>query len=284
MGKVLLIGINGNVGRYVYEALVGMNQQIIGAVTSVEKSMGKYNEAELYEFDFLDQSTFSKALHKVDRVFLMRPPHLGNPSQMYPFIDEIQKRNIKLLVFLSLMGVENNPVPPHYKIEKYIQEAGIAYCHIRPGFFMQNISGVHGKEIKDDNIIFIPAGKSKCSFIDTKDIGYAVAKVLSEYEKHTYSTYTITGQEALDYFQVADVLTEVLNRNITYSNPSWFKFRQYMIHKRKLDKNMVNIMIMLYFMTRLGTASGIYSDYEKITGKKPRTFREFAFENKFAWL
>ena len=116
MNKILLTGINGNVGMYIYESLVGMNQDIVGAVTSLEKCKDKFNEADLCEFDFLDKSTFSKALADVDRVFLMRPPHLGNPLQLYPFIDAMREKNIKLVVFLSLMGVDNNPVSPHYKI------------------------------------------------------------------------------------------------------------------------------------------------------------------------
>lgn len=280
MGKVLVTGINGNVGTYVYESLMKMNQEVLGAVTSVTKSKDRYKDIELVEFDFLNKDTFSNALKNVDRVFIMRPPHLGDPQDLYHFIDAMKEKDIKLVVFLSLMGIERNPIPPHYKIEKYIEKVGIPYCHIRPGFFMQNLSGVHAEEIKKNNEIFIPAGKSKCSFIDAKDIGYAIAKILSEYTKHQNTAYTITGSEALNYYQAAEILSGVLNRKITYSKPSWIKFRQYMIHKRKLDKKVVNVMVMLYFMTRLGTANAVHNDFEKLTGNKPRTFKQFAEENK----
>lgn len=284
MGKILVTGITGNVGRYVYEELINLKQDVIGAVTSIAKSKNKFNDIPLTEFNFLNRDTFDGALKDVDRVFLMRPPHVGNPEDLYPFIDAMKSNNIKLVAFLSLMGIEKNPIPPHYKIEKYIEKVGIPFCHIRPGFFMQNLSDVHAKEIKESSNIFIPAGKSKCSFIDTKDIGYSIAKVLSEYLSHQNTTYTITGGETLDYYQVADILSEVLERKVVYSKPSWFRFRQYMVNQRKLDKKMVNVMVMLYFMTRLGTASAVHRDYEKITGKKPRTFRQFAEENINVWL
>lgn len=284
MGSVLITGINGNVGTYVYESLVKMNQDIVGAVTSISKSKNKFKDTKLVEFDFLNKNTYEEALEGVDRVFLMRPPHLGQPQDLYPFIDYMREKGIELVVFLSLMGVEKNTIPPHHKIEKYIEGVGIPHCHIRPGFFMQNLSGIHANEIKESNNIFIPAGGSKCSFIDAKDIGYAIAKILSEYTLHQNTEYTITGQEALDYYQAADILSEVLGRKIIYSKPSWLSFRQYMIYHRKLDKKMVNVMIMLYFMTRLGTASAIHSDYQKITGDAPRTFKQFAKENINAWL
>lgn len=284
MGKVLITGITGNVGMYVYEYLAKMNSDIVGAVTSIAKSKDRFKDVELVEFDFINPETYGKALDGVDRVFLIRPPHLGKPEDLYPFIDAMKEKNIKLVVFLSLMGVENNPVPPHHKIEKYIEKAEIPYCHIRPGFFMQNLSGVHAKEIKDNGEIFIPAGRSKCSFIDTKDIGYATGKILSEYEKHKNTAYTITGSEALDYFQIADILSEILDRKITYSKPSWIRFRRYLIKERNLDKKMVNVMVMLYFMTRLGTAKNVHDDFQKIMGTGPRPFREFAEENKGCWM
>lgn len=285
MCRVLTTGITGNVGNYIYKALSEMNVDVVGAVTSVAKSKDNFSGSiELVEFDFLDKTTFDGALKDVDRVFLMRPPHLGKPQELYPFIDAMYQRKVKLVVFLSLMGVEKNPVPPHHKIEKYIEKVGLPHCHIRPGFFMQNLTGIHAKEIKEESNIFIPAGKSKCSFIDTQDIGFAIAKILAQPLHHQNTAYTITGEESLDYYQIAEMLSEVLNRKITYSNPSWIRFRQYMIDKRKLNKSMVNVMVILYFLTRLGTASAVHNDFEKITGKRPRSFKRFAEENANAWL
>lgn len=284
MARVLVTGITGNVGTYVYEELLERHQAVTGAVSYVPKAKDKYRDAELVGFDFLDKNTFERALYEVDRVFLMRPPQLGNSEDMYPFIDAMKEKNVKLVVFLSLMGIEKNPVPPHYKIEKYIEKMGLPYCHIRPGFFMQNLSGVHAEEIKENQKILIPAGKSKCSFIDAKDIGQVIAKVLSDYALYQNTSFTVTGSEALDYYQVADILSEVLNQKVTYAKPSWIRFRRHMIKVRQLDKKLVNVMVMLYFMTRLGTASAVHSDFETIMGYKPRTLKQFAEDNKLAWM
>ncbi|WP_286010110.1 NmrA family NAD(P)-binding protein [Clostridium sp. Marseille-Q2269] len=231
------------------------------------------------DFDFKDKTTFHKALKDVDRVFLMRPPHLGKPDDLYPFIDEIKAHNIKLVSFLSLMGVENNTIPPHHKIEKYIEKLEIPYAHVRPGLFMQNLSGIHSVEIREKNEIFIPAGKSKTSFIDAADIGLATAILLHEPEKYKNTAHTITGSEALDYFQIAEILTGVTGRKITYLRPGYLKYRSYYINKRGLDKTYVNVTVALYFMTRMGTAKEVTNCFYKLTGRKPRTFEEFAIDN-----
>lgn len=284
MGKVLITGISGNVGIAVYESLLNLKEKVVGGVTNLEKYQGKFEGAELVRFNFQDVGTFEQALEGVDRVFLMRPPNLGKPEDLYPFIDAMKQKDIKLVVFLSLMGIEKNTIPPHHKIEKYIEQAGLSYCHIRPGFFMQNLTGIHAYEIKEFNEIFIPAGKSSCSFIDTKDIGEAIAVVLANDDQHQNSAYTLTGEESLDYYQIAKLLSEVLHRDISYKAPSFIRFWFSMVFSRRIPMNMANVMVMLYFMTRLGTGSPIFYDFEKITGKKPRSFKDFAEENRKEWL
>ncbi len=281
MGKILVTGATGNVGKHVIASLLDMGETVLaGIVTMSEHKIVEVDRrAECVLFDFMDEATFRSALDDVDRVFLMRPPHLGKPEDLRPFIGAMKESNIKLVSFLSLMGVENNPIPPHHKIEKYIEGADIPYAHVRPGFFMQNLTGIHLNEIQDKGEIFIPAGKSKCSFIDAQDIGHAVAVLLANPDKYRNTAHTITGSESLDYYQISEILTKILGRKIVYKHPSILAYRRHMIDVRGIDKGYVNVTIMLYLMTRLGTAKKITDDFEKLTGKQPRTFDTFAKEN-----
>ena len=278
--KVMVTGATGNVGAYVINALINMGEQVVAADINVNKAMELFNEAvEAVFFDFTDSKSFEKALEGVDRVFLMRPPHLGKPEDLYPFIDFMKEKGIELVSFLSLMGVENNTIPPHHKIEKYIEQSGLPFAHIRPSFFMQNLSGVHSVEIKERDEIFIPAGNSKTSFIDAADIGLAAAILLHEPERFKNTAHTITGPEALDYYQVAEILTKVTGRKIRYAKPGFLKYRGHYIKKRKLDKGYVNVTVALYFMTRMGTAKEVSKGFYELTGKSPRTLEEFAGDN-----
>ncbi len=278
--KILVTGASGNVGINVVYELLKMNENVVAAGTNIEKLQKIFgHKVGFVEFDFNRPETFENALIDVDRIFLMRPPQLGKPEDIYPFLDIAQKKSIKLISFLSLMGIEKNTIPPHYKIEKYIEKLNIPYAHIRPGFFMQNLSGIHSDEIRKFNKIFVPAGKSKTSFIDTKDIGLAIATVLHNPEKHKNTAYTITGSEALDNYQVANILSDVTGRKIYYDKPGFLKYRKYYINERGFDKEYVNVTVALYFMTRLGTAKAITKEFYNLTGKYPKTLEEFAKEN-----
>jgi uncharacterized protein YbjT (DUF2867 family) len=278
--KILVTGASGNVGTYVVKELLKMGEKVVAAGTDTIKLKNSFGAmVDVIQLDFTNALTFEHALANVDRVFLMRPPHLGKPQDLYPFIDAMRAKGIKLVSFLSLMGVENNPIPPHHKIEKYIESSGIPYAHIRPGFFMQNISGIHSVEIKEQNKIFIPAGRSKCSFIDASDVGLSAATLLHNPDKYRNTSHTITGSEALDYYQIAEILSTITKRKISYAKPGYLKYRNYYIKKRELDKTYVNVTIALYFMTRMGTSKKITDDFFKLTGKNPVTFEQFTIEN-----
>lgn len=285
MGKVMVTGALGNVGGYVVKYLLQRGVDVVAADINPNALAEKFGaEVSTVYFDFAKEQSFAAALKDVDRVFIMRPPHLGKPEDLKPFVETLKAQgNIQLVSFLSLIGVEKNPVPPHHKIEKYIEEAGLPYCHIRPSFFMQNISGVHAFEIKEFDRIVVPVKKALTSFIDAEDIGELTAKVLSEPEKHQNQAYAITGPEALDYYAAADILSAELGRKITYANPRPALAKKYWLEIRGLEKEYTTVMSMLYFMTRMGTAKKVTTNFEKVMGKKPQTFRQFVQKNLGAW-
>lgn len=285
MSRILITGASGNVGKYVAQYAMENGQEVTLAGTHTETLKMMFPEnAHIAFFDFTKPETFAQALQDVDRVFIMRPPHLGKPEDLKPFIDALkEKGNIQLVSFLSLIGVENNPVPPHHKIEKYIEQAGLPYCHIRPSFFMQNISGVHAFEIKHFDRIIVPVKHALTSFIDAEDIGEITAKVLSNPFRHQGTAYAITGAEAIDYWQVAKILSKELQREIIYTNPKPSLAKKYWIQIRGLDKEYCTVMGMLYMMTRLGTAKKVTTTFEDIMGKRPQTFQQFVHKNIDTW-
>lgn len=282
----MITGALGNVGGYVAKYAIENGQDVVCADIDIQALNKKFGDkTKNVYFDFTDAKTFKDALDGVDRVFIMRPPHLGKPEDLKPFIDILKDiKHIRLVSFLSLIGIERNPIPPHYKIEKYIEKAELPFCHIRPSFFMQNISGVHAFEIKEFNRIVVPVKKALTSFIDAEDIGEITAKVLSEPEKHKNKGYSITGGEAIDYNEVAKILSEELGREITYANLKPSLAKQYWIQIRGLDKEYSTVMEMLYMMTRMGTAKKVTTVYKDIMNKEPQTFRQFVRKNIKSWI
>jgi uncharacterized protein YbjT (DUF2867 family) len=284
MGQgILVTGATGNIGYFVAKMLVEQGEKVRAAVTNPHRSKNIIPESvDLVRFDFLDQSTYREALEGINRIFLVRPPVLNHPEAFYPFIDEAKRAGVKHMVFVSLLGVENNPFPPHYKIEKFIVRSGIPYTFLRPSFFMQNLHTAHRLDIQKYNDIFIPAGNAKVSFIDTRDIGEAAACILTEPDKHQNRGYSLTGPDALTYEQASHLFTKVLGRTVTYSKPSMNKFRKEMI-ARGLPKGFVNVMAILYLTTRFGMAKKVTQNFEFLLGRKPTSLEQYIRDHADYW-
>ncbi len=239
MTKILVLGGTGNIGFPLINELAQHQEiQIIAGVHHPETEAAKFaafKNVAVVRFDFLDSTTFPDALADVERVFFVRPPQLSKPKvDMFPFLDQVKAHQVKQVVFVSLIGVEKNPVTPHHKIEKRIVELGIPHTFIRPSFFMQNLNTTHLADIRDHHDLYIPAGHSKTSFIDTRDIAAVVAKCLLT-DQYLNTELEITGAKALTYDEIASIMSKILQTPIRYSQPSLFRFRKTML-KRGVKK------------------------------------------------
>lgn len=278
MDCILVIGGTGNIGFPLIRSLSEKeNVSMKIGVHDFSEAKEKFRDMKnltLVHFDFLDSSTFPEAFSGVNKVFFVRPPQLSKPKEdMLPFLTYAKQRNIQQIVFVSLIGVEKNPVAPHHKIEKMIRQLALPYTFIRPSFFMQNLNTAHQEDIKVNHDLFIPAGHSKTSFIDTRDIGDVASVCLTD-SKYLNQEVEITASEALTYDEIAKEMSSILGIKISYSQPSLLKFRHVMI-RRGIPKDYVNVMVMLYLITQLGNAKKVTNVLEKILGRPPRTIQEY---------
>jgi uncharacterized protein YbjT (DUF2867 family) len=285
---ILVTGATGNVGGDVLRGLLelgqsGAGQAVRAAVTDPSRAASILpKDANVVRFDFTDPSTFGPALECMTRVFLMRPPIMGDPKVFQPFLEALKFCNIEQVVFLSLLGAQGNPVVPHRKLELAIEKLDIPHVFLRPSFFLQNLATTHLQDILERNDLFVPAGNGRTSFIDARDIAAVAVRALSV--PHIVNGgIDLTGSEALTYGEVATIFSEVLGRRITYSDPAPPRFGLEM-RKRGMKAAFVNIMILIYTTNRLGLAARVTHDVERILGRKPLSVHEFVEDFKDVFI
>lgn len=281
MGKILVTGATGNVGAEVVKTLELANQETIATVVK-QDDLKKFPTNKAVVFDFADSNTWEPALEGVDRVFLMRPPAIADvKTYLFPFIDLVLQKDIKHIVFLSLQGVSFNPLTPHFKVEKYLMRKKAPYTFLRPNFFMQNLSTFYKDGIAQHDEMFLPAGKGRTAFVDVRDIGAAAAKVFTA-TGHIGKAYTLSGSESLDYYQVAEILSNELGRTITYLNPSVAEYVE-RLRANGSPEEFIKVQKMLYFVVRHSFSSGTKSDIVKLLGREPIEFKQFAHDYAHIW-
>ena len=279
---ILVTGATGTVGSRVLADLADRDVTVRAALRNPEREQAALPEGvEWVEFDFERPETWGAAFEGVDALFLMRPPAITRVSEaILPAIDAAERVGVEHVVVLSVLGAEKNPILPHRKIEKHVLDTGLDWTFLRPSFFMQNLVQTHREEIRDGEIV-VPAGSGETSFVDAADIAAVAATALAE-PGHEGQAYDITGPEALTYHEVAQILSEVLDREISYEEPSLIEFVR---HSRRQGRDWSFVLVMagIYTTARVGLAGRVTDDVERLLGRPPRSFREWAEENTEAF-
>ena len=280
--QLLITGATGNVGQHVVELLEGTDHQVRVASRSVTGASPAAANVSAVKFDFLEPSTFEAAFQGVERMFLVRPPALGDVKrQIVPALQAANRAGVKQVVFLSLFGAEKNAWTPHRQIETFLESSSLQWTFLRASFFMQNLNTTHRPEVMERDEIFVPAGRGKTSFVDARDLAAVAAKALTE-PGHKSRAYDLTGSQALDYFEVAQIFREMLDRPIRYANPGWWRFARRM-RQRGLAWSYIVVMIGIYTTARLGWAGRVSPELEQLLGRPPITMRLFVEDHARVW-
>lgn len=204
-----VVGATGKAGSELIKFLsTQKNISIHAFVRDIEKAKRmSSDQVELRQFDFsvLDHHAFNG----IDKLFWLVP---HNEKYEKEWLNTIRSSSIKHIVLLSSI------FPDIFKLrasEILIEKSGIPYTILRPNTFMQNFNNQEKSSITKNNAFYYPADMGKTSFIDVRDIAEAAATVLLS-DDHTNQIYTLTGDESLNYYQIAEILSKACNRSIQY--------------------------------------------------------------------
>jgi uncharacterized protein YbjT (DUF2867 family) len=277
--RILVTGSTGNVGSQVVKQLSMIKDDIRAAVQSKDRAdVIKNTRAHLVEMDFNRPETFRIALEGVQKLFLLTPfvPTMVEISAK--LVDAAKREEVKHIVKQSAFGSDNlaseitmNRL--HRQVEEIIESSGIDYTFLRPTSFMQNYLG-YADSIKSQGIFYAPLADSKSSFVDVRDIAAVGVEALT-HDGHENKAYNITGPEAISNYCIANILSKITGRKITYINVSVEDARRGM-KENGMQEWTINALTELFNFQKAGRASIVSSDVEMITGRKPISFEQFA--------
>lgn len=278
MNTILVTGASGNIGKHVVSGL-----KALGTEFRIAERQSSDNPNSVF-LDLSDPTSYKSALQGVKELFLLRPPAISNTRKtLNVLINEAYSQGVEHIVFVSVSGAESNTLIPHHTVEQQLINSGNSYTILRPGFFSQNLESAYGKDILKRSCIYLPSGSGNINFIDTRDIAEISIQALVNPRIHSRKAYTLSGSEALTFYDVANLLSKELGRSIKYNEASVLG---YFFHCLKQQDPFMKAVIQTILHTgiRSGQANIVSTTASELLGRETTSVGDYIRENKDKWV
>jgi uncharacterized protein YbjT (DUF2867 family) len=220
---ILVTGANGRLGSAVVREFVRHHHPVRALVRDPAKAgaLRDLPGVDIVPGDMLMPETLTSVLTGVDRLLMISDAGPQMLETQCTFIDSARIAGVSHIVKLSgrdsVDGFDAESfrsTRSHEQIQRYMIAAGVPWTVLRPSQFMQ----VYFDEVPDivrSGELRLPLGETTLAPIDIDDIARIAFLVLTT-GGHEYTTYSMTGPEALTMTEVAEHLSAATGRPTRY--------------------------------------------------------------------
>ncbi|GEM79075.1 SDR family oxidoreductase [Vibrio superstes] len=287
---ILVIGAAGNNGTATIQSLEekSLSNTVVRAAvrTDVQAKALKaqFPNIETVLIDLEKAETLTGAMQGVDKVFMI-PGNVENREEHAKnAIDAaVAAGSIKQFVFYSVVGAEYEAIlfARQFRAgEKYLEQSGLNYTHLRTIFFQDNFFG-WADGIKQGGL-YVGLREGRFAPLNIADIGEMAANILTT-SGHDNKAYNVTGPELLGGEDMAKVFAEVTGKKVAYVSPTEEQTLESLL-STGWPEWQSHGMIELFEVFASNQAAVVSPDGEQLLGRPMTTLEEFVSANKQAFV
>jgi NAD(P)H dehydrogenase (quinone) len=267
MTTLAVTGATGHLGRLVLSSLIerGVAPSDIVAIGRDVAKLADFAEQGVVvrTADYSDPSTLDTALAGVDRLLLISGSEVGRRVAQHSNVIEAAKRaGVQFVAYTSAPHADTTSLalaPEHKATEAALRDSGLPFAILRNNWYTEGYVQV-AEQAKYTGLIIASLGDGRIASASRRDYAEGAAVVLME-EGHEGHVYEFSGDVAWGYDELAEVVSEIVEREVTYKRVSSKDHRK-ILTKAGLDMGTAGFVVTLDTNTRdgaLGDASDTLS-------------------------
>lgn len=271
---VLVTGANGNVGRNLAPGLVqsGCDVRMLVRDPSRHPSI---DGALVIEGDLADPSSLRPALDGADSIFLLLTL-LPGVDDFDSVVEEVANAGVRHIVLLSSVNVAGDTANVlgelNRRAEHAVVRSGLDYTILRAGAFHSNALA-WAESIRSANAVHDSYAEFVSAPVDPRDIAEVAHEVLLS-PGEGGRIHTLTGPEQLSYRRQAEILGEVLGRDIEFCELGTDEARAMMIRNGRRPERVDSLLRMQ--RNNDSYLNEIDPSVSNILGRPATSFRQWA--------
>ncbi|MBE1498650.1 uncharacterized protein YbjT (DUF2867 family) [Amycolatopsis lexingtonensis] len=272
---ILVTGARGNVGRAVVEELVAAGQDVRAAsrdATTLDVPEGVAKVSA----DLEDASTLDAALAGVSAVFLY-----ARPQGIEGFVKAAEAAGVEHVVLLSSgatlepESAESRIARLHNAVEQALAAASFASTALNPGAFATNAFGWRADIA--EGVVRTAYPDARVDAVHERDMAAVAARILID-RSHAGESLALTGPEPISFREQAAVLADVLGRPLRVEELTTEQAAERMAALGWPPE--LPPEILRAWERRLREPSPVTDVVREVTGRAPRTFRQWAEDHR----
>jgi uncharacterized protein YbjT (DUF2867 family) len=276
--RIAIAGATGRVGVSLITKLVTEPVEL----AALSRAAGARNlpaGVSLAIVDFDARSTLDAALRGADRLFLAHGTSPRQVANEIALIDAAVAAGVSHIVKLSAMGPPSrlHPFDWHMQVEAHLATCDVGFTVLRPSSFV-DIMARAAAPIANDSWGGA-AGDGLVNLIDTRDVAdCAFAVLLDDAHVTSQRAYHLTGPTAVSMPKIADKISGLLGRTVTYQHRSPAEQREKLLASG-LNEFVADLLLGLDRLFYESTLAETTSTVRELTGHAPRPVTDWLSHN-----
>lgn len=271
----LVTGATGSVGRHVVAGLLAEGHPV-RALTRNPDAAGLPDAAEVVRGNLAEPEALADALGDVDAGYLIAMG--GEPER---FVDVAERAGVRRMVLLSTGDVRDDVerqadavAEHHARFEHAIRRSGLEWTFLRPNEFAGN--SLHwAPQIQVGDVVRAPYGEARTSPIHERDIAAVAVRALVD-DGHADAAYRLSGPQTLRHVDQLDLIGAAIGRELRFEEIPAAEARAAMV--RYAPPAIVDA-VLGQLAAAVTHPVGVTDTVARVTGRRPRTFAEWAAEH-----
>jgi NAD(P)H dehydrogenase (quinone) len=266
-------GASGAVGGRVAARLASLGHSQILIVRDRSRAP-ELPGADAAQASYEHPQEIQRALAGVETFFMVSGGEAADRARQHiAAIDAAVAAGVERIVYLSFINAASDATftfaRDHWHTEEHVRAVGLRHTFLRDNMYIDFLPALAG----NDGVIRGPAGDGRVGAVARDDIAdVAVAVLLGD--GHDGRTYDVTGPEAITLQEVAEELSRVTGRSITYYAETLEEARESRAIYGAPDFE-IEGWVTSYAAIATGEMDVVSDTVSKLTGHPPMTLADF---------
>jgi NAD(P)H dehydrogenase (quinone) len=277
---VAITGASGNLGRAVAEGLLdALDPQDVVLITRTPDKLADLaaRGADVRRGDFDDPTSLGAAFAGVDRLLLISGDAIGaRVTGHLAAIDAAAAAGVAHVAYTSIGNPsDDNPAivaADHRATEDALRASGVAWTFLRNGIYADLQVDAAAAAIATGTLL-TNAGAGRNGYVTRDDCAAAAVAVLTT-DGHEGKAYDITGPEALDVDDLAQIYGELGATSVAVAHVDDDAWVAAMVQHAGMPEPVARAYATFGAAQRQGYAAVVTPTLERLIGRRPTSLRE----------